>query len=345
MRAFDWLALLRERGINYVDRGPNVKRGELNIRCPWCGSADPSHHLGLNLETGWYACWRNSSHRGKSPVRLLMQLLRASYGEAREIAGLGDDYVDPEGFDAVAARLLGRMRGEVKKAPERPLYLELPREFLIIDGSVGTRRFWNYLYDRGFASRDIELLCQTYCLRACRTGRFGGRVIFPFLVGGHVVTWTGRAIGPSTARYLDLSLDESVAGPKHTLYNHDSAAQGGRVLVLQEGPVDAVKVDFYGREFGVRSVGLSTNTVSDDQSYLLQELADGFDRVLVMMDQATPLGIIDSMRMRQRLSFIGDRMEIAQVPFGAKDGGALTPEQVCAWAAAITATRRRRIHA
>lgn len=164
MKTFDWLSLLRQQGIPFVDRGANVKRGEVNIKCPFCGTADPSHHLGLNLDTGWWACWRNNNHRGKSPLRLLMQLLRVPYWKARQMAGLDDDYVDPEGFDAVAARIMGR--GEKLTRPEqaktRREFLQFDRNFLEIDDRIKTRRFWNYLYDRGFAEQDIDRLCELY---------------------------------------------------------------------------------------------------------------------------------------------------------------------------------------
>ena len=35
MRPFDWRTLLLQRRIHFIERGPNVKRGEINIRCPW----------------------------------------------------------------------------------------------------------------------------------------------------------------------------------------------------------------------------------------------------------------------------------------------------------------------
>lgn len=174
MRVFDWRPFLEEHAIPYITRGPNVSRGETNIRCPFCGSADPSFHMGLNPETGWWSCWRNrTAHSGKSPVRLIMKLLSVSFHQAREIAGLGDDYVDPEGFDAMAARILNRLGNNGQKAPvaERR-FLELDPGFLTIKDSGRTRLHWNYLYnERGFNTTrrgidDVDLLARTYNLRA-----------------------------------------------------------------------------------------------------------------------------------------------------------------------------------
>jgi hypothetical protein len=339
MRVLDWERVLAEHRIPYITSGPNVKRGEISIQCPFCGSADPSKHMGLNLETGWWSCWRNrSQHSGKSPLRLLMRLLRVPYGQAREIAGLGDDYIDPEGFDAVAARVMGR-GGDARPA-------EVERRFLALDGSFApianrgrTRRFWDYLYGRGFngasaAGEDVDVLCEIYGLRGASGGYWNDRVIIPYYQDGELVTWTGRAIGPSTARYKDLSLDESLLAPKETLFNHDCILGGGKALALVEGPTDALKLDFYGQPWGVRAVALSTNSVSDEQAFLLQAAADRFESVAVMMDNASVLGIVDSMRMKQALYFLKN-VQTAAVPFGAKDAGELTPKQVIRWAQAL----------
>jgi len=50
------LALLDRLEVQYITEGPNCKRGWVNVRCPFCD--DPSEHLGMNLETGAFNCWR-----------------------------------------------------------------------------------------------------------------------------------------------------------------------------------------------------------------------------------------------------------------------------------------------
>jgi hypothetical protein len=298
--------------------------------------------MGLNLETGWWSCWRNrAQHSGKSPVRLLMKLLRVPYGRAREIAGLGEDYVDPEGFDALAARLLGRS-GTEEARPE-----QVQRRRLHLDASfkeIGrrsalTRPHWDYLYERGFDGRsalgeDVDVLCDDYQLRAGLRGRFQGRVVLPYIMDGEVVTWSARAITASRWRYLDLDIEDSILPPKETLYNHDAIYSGGKALVVVEGPFDALKLDFYGKPWGVRAVALSTNSITDAQAYLLQAAEDHFDQTLVMLDNASALGIVDSMRMKQELSFLRN-LSIVGVPHGAKDAGELRPRQVIQWAQAL----------
>jgi hypothetical protein len=335
MRAIDWVELLREHNIPYITSGANVKRGEVSIQCPFCGSADPSKHMGLNLETGWWSCWRNrSQHSGKSPLRLIMRLLNVPYYRARQIAGLGDDYVDPEGFDAIAARVLGRGQETARPGTVERRFLVMERDFQPLTSKIRTRRHWNYLFGaRGFnrMADDPDKLAEQYGLMAGVRGKWEDRIILPYYQDGELMTWTGRAIADAMIRYKDLSIDESIRPPKETLYNFDCLREGGKVLVLLEGPFDVLKIDFYAKRFGVRAVGLSTNSIKETQAYLLQAAGDAFDQTIIMMDNATQLGIIDSIKMKHDLFFIKN-ISTAPVPFGSKDAGALTPAQVIEWA-------------
>lgn len=335
MRPFNWERLLQEQRIPYIESGANVKRGELAIQCPFCGSADPSKHMGLSLETGWWSCWRNrAQHSGKSPLRLIMRLLGVPYGKAREIAGLGEGYIDPEGFDALAARIMHRGGQEVVKADmaERR-FLDLG-EFAAIDcNRARTRAHWNYLYDRGFDGKtvkhgyDVDRLCELYELKAGVEGDQRSRVVLPYFQDGDLVAWSGRAIAPASIRYRDLDHKDCIVPPKDTLFNHDAMYDEGKALILQEGPFDVLKLDFYGRRHGVRSVGLSTNSISDDQAFLLQMAEGHFPTTIIMLDTKSRLGIVDSMRMKQELRFLPN-VRIMPVPFGAGDGGNMTREQV-----------------
>lgn len=347
MRPFDWLMLLREQGVPFAERGPNVKRGEVNVRCPFCGSADPSKHMGLNLETGWWSCWRNrAQHSGKSPVRLLMALLRVPYHRAREIAGLAPGYVDPEGFDALAARLLQREGLTGRPAEVQRRRLQFDPDFHPILNRGSSRRAYEYLRDdRGFNGRsaagdDALVVAHLYQLKAAYRGDFASRVVMPYFQDGELVTWTGRAIGDSSMRYRDLAVDESILPPKETLFNHDAMLQGGVVLVVQEGPFDALKTDFYGEPWGVRAVALSTNSVTDTQAFLLQTALGKFKRVLVGLDNKTGFGAVDSLRMKQSLSFLGDALGVAHLPDGVGDAGDLTPQQATAWAQSLAGRTR-----
>lgn len=327
-RVFRWRELLDDQRVSFIERGPNVKRGEINIKCPFCGAADPSFHMGLNLDTGFWACWRNASHRGKSPLRLIMALAHVPYWKAREIAGLSQDYVDPEGFDAVAARLLGHSGILVNEPLPRKQFLAVGKEF---EPATTSTRHMRYLeVTRGFGEWAADA-SYFYDLMMARSGDWRDRIIIPYYLDGALVTWTARAIAKATVRYKDLSIDESLVPPKQTLFNHDVIIGGGMALVVVEGPVDAIKLDLFGRGAGVRAVALSTNSMTEEQLYLISDAEGQFRRIIFMLDNASTLGIVDTMRMRARVSHIKNSAT-APVPFRRKDAGELTPAEAIAWA-------------
>lgn len=335
MRAFDWRTLLAQHRVPFIEKGPNVKANEINIRCPWCGAADPSFHMGIAVgTTGWYSCWRNrSQHSGKSPLRLIMKLLNVPYWKAREIAGLGDEYVDPEGFDAVMARLLGK--DDLKTKIVKREFIEFNKYFRTITDAPSTRRAWNYLFTRGFDFDDIDQVVTDYDLQTARDGDYANRVILPYYLDGNLVTWTARSIGPARIRYMDLPVADSIVPAKETLYNHDCIPVGGKLLVLVEGPIDTIKLDFYGKADGIRAVGCSTNSLTDHQTYMLEQAATNFDWIGVMMDNKTGTGIVDSMRMKQSLAFL-PKVKTLAVPAGRGDTGEALPRELKDWACKIT---------
>lgn len=327
MRPLDWRTVLAEHRVPHVERGANVKRGELNIRCPFCGSADPSFHMGLSLESGYWACWRNSEHRGKSPLRLICRLLNVSYSRARQIAGMADDMPpDPDGFDAMAARIMGRDNRVERMEQVRREFLRMPSTYLELCELGSVSRFFHYMVSRGFTYQDVYDLTEDYGLRAARGGPDRDRVILPYYMDGDLVAWTGRAIGPATIRYKDLPRDECIVPIKETLFNYDALSTGGCVLFVVEGPVDALKIDLAGRNLGVRAVAVSTNSISADQVYILEEFAQGFRTVVFMLDTQSELGVVDSMRMKQKLGGVPN-LAIMQVPFNLKDAGEMSPQQ------------------
>ena len=333
----NWIRVLNSAGVEYVERGSNVAKGHVNIHCPWCGAADTSHHLGIDLRTGYWGCWRNAQHRGKSPVRLLVKLLGITFHQARELAGYGESYIDPDGFDAVAARVMQRNQAQVQNLFKKNA-MNIPPGNDMIKPTGATRRHWEYLVeDRGFLPCDIPLLWDWYWVVGSTSGQYHDRILLPYVVEFEIVSWTARAIADARIRYLDLSRDESIVEPKKTLYNHDAATEGGNILIVVEGPFDALKIDMYARDWGVRAVALSTNSISDQQIYLLEEASYGFNRVLIMMDNAGQLGIVDSMKMREKLSQIHN-LGFTPVPFGRKDGGDLLPREVVAYARGLTTT-------
>lgn len=336
-RHIDFQRLLDENRVPYVTRGANVKRGELNIQCPFCGAADPSFHMGISPDTGYWACWRNEDHRGKSPLRLLVRLLGISYWQAREIAGLTPDYVDPDGFSTVVAWLRSTGFNPAAQPDRAPPELHVPESFRPIDGSYATLPYLRYVEDRGFTPKQALELCYDYGLECDPVGDWSGRVIMPFYMDRQLVAWTGRSINPRSAvRYKDLDVKLCVVPPKHTVYNHDVMLRGGKWLIVVEGPWDALKLDYFGAPHGVRAVALSTNSAKEEQLYLLGDAAKGFQGLGIMMDNADVLGAVDSMRMASQFAQAHHNVRTFPVPGRAKDAGAATGRDIVRFCEEIT---------
>lgn len=345
-RQIDWKELLTTHRVPFIERGANVKRGEVNVRCVFCGSSDPSFHMGINTENGWWSCWRNrAEHSGKSPVRLILALLKVSYAEALQIAGLDSNYVDPDGFQALAAQLRQK-RGNREvfeqeyQLAERPP-LRMDRAFEVLTQKGPMRKHFDYLDNRWF---DPHQLATEYGVMCGIEGWWRDRVIFPYIEEERLVTWTGRACGRAEVRYQDLPIKPPYDGyrgelarvaAKETLFNHDAMLAGGRWLILVEGPVDALKLDCYGKEYGVRAVALSTSSISDGQLARLDKYESNFDRFGVMMDMSNRMDFVNSMTMRGRLSSIKHNTIGFEVPNGRKDAGELNPREVRAFCKTI----------
>lgn len=271
---FDWIAFLNLHGVEYVERGSNVSKGYVNINCPWCGAADPSHHMGVPAFTdGPWGCWRNKEHRGRSPVRLVQRLAGCSWTEARDIVGLPGE--QPVSVDLAALR--SRLDGHAATPIVRPV---MPSEFFPLAGQPRTtakQRMLNYLEDRGF---ELPVrLAKQYDLRGCMVDRFAWRVIVPLYLRTELVGWTARAIVDAKARYLTEGETRDI------LFEGPRVEEGGRALIICEGPFDALKLDYYGREHKVRAVALLGLDPSSGRLARCAQLGARFDRVLVALDR------------------------------------------------------------
>lgn len=318
--SFDWEAFFDQHGIEYVRSGPNVGRGELGVHCPFCGDADRSQHLSVNLEgRGWICRRSKSEHRGRSPIRLIRALIGCSAEEARRIAGVetlpGSDFLGqveamltPPQEDTAAGRRL----------------IELPafREF---GDAPSARPFVRYMARRGFSATFLRRASRELGLRYCVRGPFGGRVIFLVRQEGRLVTWTGRTLSKFTSlRYKSLSTDPERAAAEGLppallptsacLLWHDLMVDGGEVLYLVEGPMDALKL----RSLGCEATCLFTNSASRTQVDLLRDIAPRFRRRLVLLDQGAEAA---AMRLASDLAALGFRA--GWLPPGIKDPGEL----------------------
>jgi hypothetical protein len=321
---FDWLGFLNQHGVPYVEHGPNVARGNVNIRCPWCGSADSSEHLGISLTGKGWGCWRNHDHRGKSPVRLIRALIGVGVAEALQICA--PDRLQQLASDHTLGDTLAALLSETTAIQTARTTLEYP-DFIvpIADRGLG-RHHVNYLVSRDYTRAEVSDLIRQYDLRRATAGAFLNRVIVPVTLLGQLVNWTGRAIGSSDLRYRTLSTDPvkaersglpvAAVSIEKTVFNFDALMQAdGGTLAVGEGPFDAIRMDYFGQEYGTRATCFfGTGNLTDQQVELIGDIAGNFDRRVLVVDTDAS---VDSLRMWSRLERLD--FESAYLPRNIKD--------------------------
>lgn len=306
----DWPTLFEAHGIPYVTSGPNTKRGNISIRCPWCGDDDPSEHLSISLSKDAYGCWRNTQHTGRKPYPLVAALLNCSFTQAKLIIQQFS-MPDPESLEQ-AINALGEPIVATYKhnAPQG-----LPGTFKPIKPVGLTRRFWHYLEGRGFD--DVGKLVNRYGLLCAQTGEQKDRVILPLYSNGKLAGWTGRAIQRTinAPRYLS-------SGPavKEIIFNEDNLT-GGRCLFIAEGPFDALKVDFYGHP-QIRATCLFGVNPTIPQISILRKVIPRFNYTAILFDAAATE---QALSLRE---YLPSGVDIATLPAGVKDPGELTKKQM-----------------
>ena len=280
--------------------------------------------MGWHLSTGHWNCLRASGkHAGRKPHRLIMALLGCSYEQADDLAEGGRDLAT---FGAQIARLLYQDEAPTPK----PHSLQLPQEFRPLTSKGSGKYFVDYLLaKRGFRKQDIPRLREDYDLRFCTKGRWHDRIIFPLRFQGRLVGWTGRSISNrERLRYLSLGADGSdnlsaLLSPKEILYNYDALTEGGKALVITEGPFDALKLDAYGHDRGVRATCLFGTGITEDQAIHLSTLRTKYKRLIILGDANAQA---NAWRLLSQLAPL--RPELAELPEGIADPGELSYNQV-----------------
>jgi hypothetical protein len=311
-----WRALLDHCNVAWLDRGRNLSRGWLAIKCPWCGPADPSAHLGINEESGIYHCLRNNAHRGKSPYYLLAAL------------GVPRRTID----DVLVAYSSGL---PVRPAPP----VEIPRSrfaqrWASFAPAAHDARALEYLRARHFWHP--RRTAETFDLRVGR-GNYAARLWFPLLAGeDEVVGFTGRAMTDIQPRYYTETAT-------HVLYIPRAPRPNDRIIILVEGPFDALRLaDATIDRYDVFVAALCGAALTETKKRQVRWLSDTIPRLFLVLDRIlsdatkTPTEIndaqitaVDANRLVKELHIsTGQRTEL---PEGIKDPGEMTNHDIYQW--------------
>lgn len=324
--AFDWQTFLDRHGIGY-----SSQKKDLYIHCPFCGGSDSGRHMGISVVGRGWGCWRQQSHRGKSPERLIQALIGCSWTEAQQIAGNGAA-TSLGGLGGFVANM-ERLAGKAPPADAVASALVKPKTFKRLAGATGQGRlFYDYLKDRDFSANQVQWLCQEYDLHYAMTGDWSYRLVIPVHgPNGKWFTWTARAITSlAKLRYKTLTRDPDKAGDgpialgpiTDCLLGLPRLREGGRTLVIAEGPFDALRLALFVGDYDMQATCLFGKAISDAQIDLLAALRPAYRNMVLLLD---PDAALDSLTLQTRVAPLGVQSYLLP---GDDDPGEMRPSAI-----------------
>ena len=317
---FDWLRFLSARGIDHVEGpfGSNVRPGHVGFNCPYCDQ-DDKYHYAVQVSTGRVrGCWRSPDH-WRPPAQLIADLCGIPYSQAKSIYEEGAEEYRSD-TESLAAQLaaLDSDREEAKELPSISWPAESELFYATISHPSGAP-YWDYLAGRGFP--DPGPVAKVYGIRWAPHGDWSNRLLFPlYRYDGALVGWQGRDItGTSKAKYKIAPAGMDAAG---VVFGWQPNLNG-QVAVFCEGPLDALKLDWYAGDRPVNAFALLGLAAGSSKLSIMSKIAEHFGQVYIVLDRGED---IKAMSIRDELSVIGAR--VARVPEGVKDPGDMTPKQV-----------------
>lgn len=323
---FNVIDLLESRNIDYATHGKNVGKNFVGVNCPLCGD-DESYHAGFRVdEDGNYAgswnCWRDDTHGGKNPAILVRGLLNCTLREAHELVSQNGPRLE-----TFSDKMKSFLR-DGSKEEDPDFTLSMPPEFKKHNEIRFTKKFNNYMSNRGFTESQVRNMSELYDLRFALSGDWANRIIIPIYEDGDLKTWTARHIDKDHyVKYKTLSRKhegdyQAKESIKNLIFNYDELKEGGNKLYIVEGPFDALKMDFFGRSHDLRATSLFGKQASNRQITLLMNLSDVFNDVVIFLDSDA---YKDAMYLQKKIARANVRYKFI---FGKRDPGDFTKSEI-----------------
>ncbi len=237
LELFDILEYLDDRGVDYATAGhKNVSVGWIGLSCPFC--RDKSTHLGVNLESKMFSCFRCGKKGGA--ISLVQEIDNSSYSRAK---GVVSTFITRD-FSHL-------MRKERTHASVTMLPRNTSNNFLPIhDKFLASRK-----YDRSFLERKYDIMAVG---PTCDDWKF--RVVIPVYLNHELVTYVARdTTGKLEVPYKNCPIELCIQQAKHTLYGIDEVKDE---VILVEGILDAWRI-------GTKAVATFGTQVTDEQIQIL----------------------------------------------------------------------------
>lgn len=195
--------------VTYLREGHHHCRpGWLQLDCPLCGQDSLRFHLGYNISSRYFHCWKCGPHRADKILRLLGASSSQVYQFSR----------DPKSPYQTKQKAVERseLKEPSGRGPLQPAH----------------RR---YLRERGF---DPEELVRLWHIEGIGiAARLAWRIYIPITANNVRVSWTTRSIGESNPqRYISASAEQEAQNHKTLVYGQEMCRQS---IVIVEGPTDA----------------------------------------------------------------------------------------------------------
>lgn len=266
--------LYQDYSVDYRTEGhKHCRPGWVNTECPWC-EGNPGYHLGFNIQSNHYVCWRCGFH----PVfPTLMKLLKTNAKETKQILQtynlLLPDYRD--------------VPTEIQKVEHRFPSGVMPLQ----------KNHKKYLEDRGFDPDYLERewnLLGTGPIALLDNIDYRFRIMIPYFWDYVQVSFDSRDItGNHSAKYLACPKNRELIEHKHILYGKQS--KWGRTGIIVEGPTDVFR-------FGPSSAATSGIKYTPKQVRLI---AKTFSRTAICFDGGESQAINQANLLVGELKFRG----------------------------------------
>ena len=298
--AVSWELLFQTAGIEYRTSGNNVAAGNINIKCPYCRD-DPSFHLGINQNNGAFGCWRDSTHRGRNPFKLLSFLVGGK--RAKELL---TQYATPN--DKVVRQIVAPLA-------ERPKVVSMDEPIRRIDeNDKSAADYIAYLARRKITTRTAKDFHLHYALY----GEFAKRVIIPAVsYEMEILHFTARTILSSSdaLRYKTLQNDKAIIPPKEIIYGEHLLTKDTATLVVCEGVFDAMRLYELMPSFA-SPIAVATNSITKPQASRISKMFNMYEceNVIVLLDNGA---YGNALKIANDLSHLDARA--ARLPAGVSD--------------------------
>jgi hypothetical protein len=277
----DIIQLYQDFSVDYKTEGhKHCRPGWVNTPCPFCVSTGghEGYHLGYEIETNHFVCWRCGWH----PVSLAISLL----------IGI------PEKQVYALVKKYGILVPRLIKNPE---VKAIKVDFKFPSGVITSGllpHHEEYLWNRGFL--DTDTLIKTWDLMStgpvARLGNldYKHRIMIPFIWNSVYVSFDSRDVtNKALNKYQACPKERELIPHKEIIYCKQEALQDTAICV--EGPTDVWR-------FGVNSFATSGIKYTPKQVRLIARM---FKRVPVCFDGGEPQAIAQANKLVADLKFRG----------------------------------------